>query len=316
LFNSIKANKTVTILDSSLEQYLDPQFQIIDLSSPATTCNNLPDFPFGLDGAFGGLSFQEKPMICGGLKYINFKLSYSNECYLLEENGWNSSPSLNTAKAWAAVSPSPYPSGDQRFFVTGGKPDDNSSLNTAEVLTEEGWKTLPQTLPVTISRHCSVLVNSTTVMLIGGWQNGRMSPDSYLLNTANEVWTEGPHLSNIRSHASCGRIRKDSQSQEFSIIVAGGLDEDGTRMSSVEILDLGSNEWRAGPTLPLEILGAKMVEYQNGEVILVGGSSDQLGSLFQLHHGGADADWTLLEQTFEAGDNIAFLLPENIAECS
>ncbi len=122
--------------------------------------------------------------------------------------------------------------------------------------------------------------------------------------------------------ASCGRIRKDSHSQEFSIIVAGGHDEDGTRLSSVEILDLGSNEWRAGPDLPFGIQGAQMVEYQNGEVILVSGSSDKhemLMTLYQLQHGGADADWTKMEQMLEpkhaAYLAFAFLVPDSIVEC-
>jgi len=313
----------------SLEQDFNPAeaheivFRIIDLNSPATTCNPLQDFPFGLEGAFGGLGFQDKPIICGG--YNNYpKYSNLKECYSLEDNGWTSAPGLNTEKVWAAVSPSPYPSGDQRFFVTGGKHDkhnENSSLNTAEVLTEEGWKTLPQTLPVRISKHCSVLVNSTTVMVIGGEQNARQSSDTYLFNTENEVWTEGPKLSKIRSHASCGRIRKDSQSQEFSIIVAGGLDENGTTLSSVEILDLGSNEWRAGPDFPFGIQEAKMVEYQNGEVILVGGISYPANQpIFQLQHGGADVDWTtMLEQMLEEdlGSELAFafLVPDSIVEC-
>jgi hypothetical protein len=149
-------------------------------------------------------------MICGGY-HSDPNFFYSSKCYSLKENGWTSSPALNTEKVWAAVSPSPYLSGDQKFFVTGGKHDqqsENSSLDTVEVLTGEGWKTLPQTLPVTISKHCSVLVNSTTVIIIGGEQNDRMSSGSYLFNTENEVWTEGPHLSNIRSYTSCGRIRK------------------------------------------------------------------------------------------------------------
>jgi hypothetical protein len=293
-------------------------FQIIDLNFPTTTCNNLPDIPNIVISAFGGLGFQDKPMFCDGMKNP-LRL---NKCYSLKENGWTSSPGLNTEKYGAAVSPSPYPSGDQKFFVTGGKHHlfrENSSLNTVEVLTEEGWKTLPQTLPVTISNHCSVLVNSTTVMVIGGVQNGRQSSDTYLFNTENEVWTKGPQLSTIRSYASCGRIRKDSQSQEFSIIVAGGFYGDLTKLSSVEILDLGSNEWRAGPSLPLEIQGAEMVEYQNGEVILVsGGSYPKNQLIFQLR--GADANWTKMEQMLKrnpyTGFAFAFLVPDSIAQCA
>jgi hypothetical protein len=42
-------------------------------------------------------------------------------------------------------------------------------------------------------------------------------------------------------------------------------------MSSVEIMDLDSKEWRKGPALPFGIYEAQMVEDQNGGVIIVGG---------------------------------------------
>ncbi len=73
----------------------------------------------------------------------------------------------------------------------------------------------------------------------------------------------------------------------MSIIVAGG--EDGRPLSSVEILDEGSEEWRTDPNLPLSILWSQMVEDQKGGVILIGGSSDfnsSMDTLFHLPHGG------------------------------
>jgi len=68
---------------------------------------------------------------------------------------------------------------------------------------------MPQSLPVSISHHCSVLVNSTTVLIIGGYQNDATSPNTYVFNADNEIWTEGPPLKHPRSWHSCGRIRKD-----------------------------------------------------------------------------------------------------------
>jgi hypothetical protein len=226
-------------------------------------------------------------------------------------------PSTTTTRVYAAVSPSPYPSKSQLFFVTGGVTS-SARLNTVELLTEQGWKTLPQTLPVTIFSHCSVLVNSTTVMVISGYQNFFTSSNTYLFNTENEVWTEGPQLKHKRKLHSCGRIKKDSQSKEFSIIVAGGYE--GSFLSSVEILDAGSNEWREGPNLPFGIDKAEMVEDQSGGVILVGGESDSdkyLDNLFQLQHGGEDAVWAEMEQKLKTGrwGHVAFLVPDNTVDC-
>jgi hypothetical protein len=39
--------------------------EIIDLKSTLSSCKNLPYFPLELRGSFGGLGFQDKPLICG-----------------------------------------------------------------------------------------------------------------------------------------------------------------------------------------------------------------------------------------------------------
>jgi hypothetical protein len=105
----------------------------------------------------------------------------------------------------------------------------------------------------------------------------------------------------------------------MSIIVAGGYD--GSFLSSVEILDEGSNEWQTGPESPLGIRLSQMVEDQNGGVVLIGGLSKSyvnLDTLFQLPHGGQDAEWTKMEQKMktERNSHSAFLIPDNIADCS
>jgi hypothetical protein len=298
---------------------LTNNIEIIDLESELTTCQNLTNFPLALEGSFGGLGFQEKPIICGGRDEDR---KDSNKCFSLEGNEWINSSILNAGKSYLASSPSPYPTNDQKLFVTGGKYIKKGFINTVEVLTQQGWKTLPQRLPLTISDHCSVLVNSTTVMVIGGYQNGEKSSNTYFFNTENKIWTAGPQLKIKRSKHSCGRIRKDSQSKDFSIIVAGGYD--GFTMSSVEILDLGAKERRKGPDLPFGIVSAQIVEDPNEGVILVGGASysyrylEILGTLYQLPHGGADAVWTKMEQKLKIGRDspVAFLVPDDVVDCS
>jgi hypothetical protein len=290
--------------------------EVIDLESASTTCSVLPNFPLALKGPMGGLAFQDKPMICGGdFGYLKF----SKKCFSFEGNEWIPSPSMNRARIYAAVVPSPYPSKSQKLFVTGGNDEYLNDLNTTEVLTEQGWKTLPQSFPVTNYYHCSVLVNSTTVWIIGGMQNNEISSNTFYFNAKTGIWTEGPPMKTKRSSPSCGQIRKSNQSQELSILVAGGFY--GSQLSSVEILDLGSNEWRKGPDLPFGIGLSQMVEDQNGGVVLVGGSSDSvdyLDTLFHLPHGGADAEWIRMEQKLKLGRyyHVAFLVPDNNVDCS
>ena len=112
---------------------------------------------------------------------------------------------------------------DGRLLVTGGYNDyQPSSLNSAEMLTEKGWENNIPSLQVTIFSHCIVAVNSTTVMVIGGMQNQQLTGKTFFFTLGEQNWTEGPELNFMRQHHSCGRIRRDKDSQEMSIIVAGG----------------------------------------------------------------------------------------------
>jgi hypothetical protein len=285
--------------------------EVINLASSASTCKNPPNFPATVYRAIRGLGFKGNPILCGG--YQNS--ARSNKCYSLENNEWISSASMNSVRAYAAAAQLQ----DGKLLVTGGS-DGSAYLKSAEILTEEGWENNMPSLPVTIAAHCMVTVNSTTVMVIGGWQNNQdFSGKTFYFSFGEESWTEGPELKNKRDCHSCGKIRRDKDSQEMSIIVAGGYD--GSYLSSVEILDEDSNEWQAGLELPFGISYSQMIEDQNGGVVLIGGrssSDDSLDTLFQLPHGGQDAVWTKMEQKMKIARywHTAFLVPDNSVNCS
>ncbi len=286
--------------------------EVINLASSASTCQNPPNFPATVYTAIGGLGFKGNPLVCGG----NQDAAYSNKCYSLEKNEWVSSASMNSVRVYAAAAQLQ----DGKLLVTGGEDGFGSDLNSAEMLTEEGWERNIPSLPVTVWAHCMVTVNSTTVMVIGGVQNGQYSGKTYYFTFGEQSWTEGPELKNKRRSHSCGKIRKDKESQEMSIIVAGGYNG-SFYLSSVEILDEGSNEWQTGPELPFGIEGSQMVENREGGVILIGGRSESAGNLdtlYQLPHGGQDAIWTKMEQKMQTGrkDHTAFLVPDNVVDCS
>jgi hypothetical protein len=100
---------------------------------------------------------------------------------------------------------------DGKLLVTGGYDDSGSDLNSLEMLTEEGWESDIPSLPVTIRAHCMVTVNSTTVMVIGGWQNSQYSGKTFYFTFGEESWTEGPELKNKRGFHSCGKIRRNKR---------------------------------------------------------------------------------------------------------
>jgi hypothetical protein len=130
----------------------------------------------------------------------------------------------------------------------------------------------------------------------------------------------GPPLKTARRQHSCGRIRTDSQSTEFSIIVAVGLSVNSLQLFSVELLDEASNEWREGSELHTDIYASVMVEDPHGGVILVGGTSDYIkyeDSLYRRPHGGAGAVWTKMDQKLKIGRywHVAILIPDYMVEC-
>jgi hypothetical protein len=236
---------------------------------------------------------------------------------LWKNNDWVSSASMNSIRDSAAAAQLQ----DGKLLVTGGYDGSGSDLNSAEMLTEEGWESSILSLPVTIPAHCMVTVNSTTVMVIGGSQNGQISGKTFFFTFGEESWTEGPELKIKRRSHSCGKIRRDKDSQEMSIIVAGGYVGGSSRLSSVEILHEGSNEWQTGPELPFGIYKSQMVEDQNGGVVLIGGysqSAGRLDTLYQLSHGGQDAVWLNMEQKMNTGrkEHTAILIPDNVVDCS
>jgi hypothetical protein len=284
--------------------------EVLNLASSASTCQNPPNFPATVYAAIGGLGFKENPILCGGRQ----NGASSNKCYSLENNEWVSSVSMNSVRAYASAAQLQ----DGKLLVTGGYDDSGSYLNSAEMLTGEGWESNIPSLPVIIYDHCMVTVNSTTVMVIGGYQNG-YSGKTFYFTFGEESWTEGPALKKKRIYHSCGKIRRNKESQEMSIIAAGGW-EGSSYLSSVEILDEGSNEWQTGPELPFGIGWSQMVEDPNGGVVLIGGESKatNLDTLYQLPHGGQDAVWTKMEQKLktERFYHTAFLIPYNIVDCS
>ena len=220
------------------------EVEIIDISS-SKTCEDLPNYPYQTGGAIGGVGNKNIPFICG-----------IENCFSFRSNSWEIFSFLSSSRWNAAITPLPYSNETQQYLVTGGIQSDYESLTTWEMPNRDPWKFSSGLLPVLIFGHCMTIVNSTTVLMIGGIQDwSGDSSRTYFFNTENENWVEGPALKVVRAYLTCGRIKKDSQSSQYTTIVIGGAGEGGT-LSSVEILDDGSNEWQTGPELPIPSYGA------------------------------------------------------------
>jgi hypothetical protein len=272
----------------------------------------LPKYPRGVQNPIGGLTSNQNPIICGGID----DRTVIADCFFYSDGIWNRFPSMTYTRVNAAVAPFTNPTGAHSLLVIGGSSDIVDS-KTGEYMSDGGWQELNNFFTLTMKRHCMVTINSTTVLIIGGVQRAVWdSPNTFYFNTENEMWVPGPTLSFGRSSHTCGMVKKERGSLQESIIVAGG--NNGTDMTSVEILDIGTHEWRTGPELPIPIKHASMVDHPFGGLVLIGGygAEEWQDSLYLLPF--ANSEWVLMPQklNFTRSDAVAFLVPDDITSCN
>jgi len=285
--------------------------EIIDLENSNKTCLPIQNFPSKVYAAIGGLAFNEYPMICGG----DFNVNINSNCFTLNQSNWSTAPSLAISIAYSSAVTSPFDN-FSGLYVPGGR--SGIEIDKTQHFDGKVWTINSPALPIPMWLHCTTKINSKTVILTGGIDFSRQT---YILNTAlEEGWTKGPKMHFGRQVHSCGIIRRNSQSSEYDVIVVGG--DNGTPMTSVEILNSKVGDWRAGPELPYGIMYASLVTDFRGGVILVGGEAKHekhLNTLWRLDHAGKDAFWKLMPQRLKIGRHYqtSFLIPDCVASnCS
>ena len=106
-------------------------------------------------------------------------------------------------------------------------------------------------LPFTISSHCIIQYNSSTIFIIGGYQNNKISKRSWIIDLTNNFkLREGPSLKMGRERHSCGKMEVNG---EIILVVAGGYGYDSeiyfdqNYLDSVELLrPISEREWKFG----------------------------------------------------------------------
>ena len=207
---------------------------------------------------------------------------------------------------------SPFQDGST-LFIVGGEGE-----SSTEVLTPNGWQ-ISVPVPIKIAYHGIVSINSTSIMVFGGYQNGGgEGAASFTFNSVNNVWTQGPQLSNARHGVSCGLINRDSHTEVKSVICAGGYS--GIFETIVEVLDTNSATWRRGPHLPIGICCGTMAEDPSGGVVMIGGQSGSitLGTIFRLPNAGPGATWVEMPQKLKTPRfwHTSFIIPDDLADCN
>merc|ERR1712004_410549 len=120
---------------------------------------------------------------------------------------------------------------DGKLMISGGRNSgdylaDTEIINVPESKTEDGFE-----LPNGIYDHCSVLINATTVMVLGG-SDGSTQKSTYFINLETLQVTHGPELQEARKNFGCAVFE---HYQHNFVIAAGGRDPN---KDSTEFLQL------------------------------------------------------------------------------
>ena len=109
-------------------------------------------------------------MICGGEDY-NYNILSS--CWNLNPNGtWTSGKDMTEPKKWFSLNKV-----EDGIIAIGGQTTSNVPLRSIETLlltNDEGWSRMKDA-PITITRHCTVMLNTSYLMIIGGSQNSQVN---------------------------------------------------------------------------------------------------------------------------------------------
>ncbi len=176
----------------------------LDESNPDLICDNLPDYPFGIQFATGQLFNRKTPIICGG-----YASSIYCECHSFKDGAWQSIQSLNECRHVTASAVFSNPNDndeDDILLITGGY-DGSTPLSTVESFDGNVWnQTMFADLPTTIDGHCMVKINNTMLLQIGGAVNNYYSgttENTYFFDIIQNKWIPGPKLNVGRIYHSC-----------------------------------------------------------------------------------------------------------------
>ena len=292
--------------------------EIFDLRDPTNKCENLPDYPLGVEFASGGLIQDKYPLVCGGAICSNFH-PYNHtvdDCYYYDPD----------SKAWEFSTPMIQPRGGHAsvvinkntLWITG---DDYLDKTISELITPtfpganvELGPTVPES---GIVEHCVVDLSNHNYLLIG-------KNSVWFYNMDSDTWTKGPNLAIARGLNSCGLLRTEDKST-FVVVVGGEY-----LLESVEIMEVSQEngmidgaEWLEGPPLPFKLYGHASVVFDNS-LFTFGGAMNYgeiTNKVMQLSYklGTCDAgrwEWSELGETQVKRLNlVAMEVPDEIVIC-
>ena len=202
--------------------------EIIDLINTKLKSDIVVDVNGSRGGATGGI-LQNQPLICGGHDDDgDFNIKTNVLLIGMPNNGFEmmiprtriSSVVLNESIMW----------------ITGGLTGsfDGNELKSTEFFSFDRPPVQGPDLQFTVYCHSMVLLNPTTIYLIGGFQNDQRSNNTWIIDPTNDFQIKaGPSLNIARSVHSCSKMRIKGR---IFLVVAGGY-SNTEPLDSVELLD-------------------------------------------------------------------------------
>ena len=218
----------------------------------------LPAYPKNRIGTCSGLIEDQIIIVCGGMEEYSPWFSdvdwstVSAECYTIGNTTdltWQLYISMRRPRTYAAAIVI-----DRKLWITGGDTGGDGIVEDvkSEFLDPKDPNVLlegPDMPYGYIAKHCLTLISQHQVMLIGGetlddndhWIFPR---ETFVYDFLIELWRNGPNIATGRIALGCSQFT-DKNKVNWTII-SGGLDEDGARLKTTEMLADVSSEWISG----------------------------------------------------------------------
>ena len=210
--------------------------EILDLGKATSTCADLPNNPItGINFyAVGGIDFSVRPLLCAGNDYYATNYTYLS-CYAYNGTGWQLSPFTRSLKNQTSGSYAFNPdltAYGRAIAVT---------FNKIDVLTQTGWAVSTTELPFMSEWGCTVNINSTTFLIIVGYQElASYSNETFFYNVETRTLTPGPQLPTPRVQFQCARMKVGPA--DTRVVITGGL-YNLTYLRSTDVYFVESGYW-------------------------------------------------------------------------
>ena len=250
-------------------------------------------------------------------------------CYSLSNGtnpGWTALPQISNQYC-------PFPSqtrshyiNNNGWFVLGKKPLDrvpNGNFDTcryqdskpsAEIFnTIRQWNNISIASPYRTGNYpqmtCSVPLNTSHVMVMGGYSDGLTHSEAFIYNIASNTWTNNTAAMPQSTQWPGCVLKPDGE-----VLVAGGMEPlNGIPRDSVHIYNVASNSWRTLLSkLPEPVRRPVMLLWKNTPILLVSGTD----KVYKMKD---DNSWELLEaklgKEFRGDTDLAVVVPSGLYSC-